>query len=304
VIGRAMRGIFFRLRSGCKRLHARLREARYWLARRGQIANAGEMFRLATRCEAALAAHRRSEQDRAERHRLRFRDGLELEFDLTQATSLRSLAETYPTYMTGLGIELRPGDRVIDLGAHIGSFAVLAAWRNAGVEVLAYEPDPANFELLERNVRLNGLEDRVKCFRQAAAGHAGELEFHVGTTSTTGTLAEAGYVKNPDRPPTECIRVPAVTLEEIFAAHDVDRCRLLKIDIEGAEYDLLAAAPDDLPARVDALVIEAHPIETHRPEELERNLIILGFEVNDRNLSNGCRELYARNAFSRRGKIL
>jgi precorrin-6B methylase 2 len=68
---------------------------------------------------------------------------------------------------------VQPGDRVVDVGAHVGYFTLLAA-RLCGPNgrVFAFEPHPDNFRLLERNIRENGAEN-VTAVRKAVADRAG-----------------------------------------------------------------------------------------------------------------------------------
>ena len=64
---------------------------------------------------------------------------------------------------------LRPGELFVDVGANVGAFTVLAAGV-AGAAVRAFEPNPGTFEMLERNVRLNGLQEAGKlCLRGGRA---------------------------------------------------------------------------------------------------------------------------------------
>jgi predicted RNA methylase len=64
--------------------------------------------------------------------------------------------------------DIREGDTVVDLDAHIGDFTVFAAKNNAFV--YSYEPEPRNFALLTVNVKMNNLKTKVKTFPYAVAG--------------------------------------------------------------------------------------------------------------------------------------
>ena len=127
---------------------------------------------------------------------------------------------------------LRPDWQVVDVGAGLGDFTVYAAAHCPEGVVHAYEPLPASFELLEYNLKLNGLEN-ARVFRQAtgAAGRVvptGEQDRPAVSTAFDASSAEAGVV--------------SVTLAQILDRLPGSRCDLLKVDCEGCEYELLQGA--------------------------------------------------------------
>lgn len=122
---------------------------------------------------------------------------------------------------------LRGGDWAWDVGAFIG-YHTLFMWR-LGAKVVAFEPDPANFDRLSRDLRLNGALD-VKTLRTAVGRAAGcarllHLEGHPAQTRVANGQGS------------EC-RV--VSLDGVLA--DLPAPRLVKVDVEGAELDVLAGA--------------------------------------------------------------
>jgi FkbM family methyltransferase len=144
---------------------------------------------------------------------------------------------------------------IADLGAHVGAATLFLRAHYPNVKVTAYEPDPENFALLQKNV---GSLPRVTCVNAAVApihGHV-TLYTHAGG-STRGTLS-----RDPDT--TGEIEVPAVTFEEVVAL-GVDG---VKFDGEGAEYDLFAAAPESVRTAVPLYLGEFHETLTRKsPEE-------------------------------------
>ena len=167
--------------------------------------------------------------------------------------------EVWEEDMYPLGdLDLTEGDVVIDCGAQIGSFSLLAASR--GARVLAFEPCPLNLERLRENVALNGLEERVEVtgaavFRPGVAS----TELHL-TYTNLGGHSLLGWIG-------PAVRVPCLSLAEIFERHGLERCRLLKLDVEGAECPILYTAGSELLARVERVYAEVidHPaIEAFR----------------------------------------
>lgn len=128
---------------------------------------------------------------------------------------------------------LRPGDVVVDVGANIGYYTLLgAALVGERGRVYAFEPDPVSFEILERNVRLNGFEN-VVLERKAVSKEAGRLQLFLAAHNKGDHRIYA--VEGEDRP---SIEVEAVALDDYFAdlEHGVD---FVKVDAQGAEGVIL-----------------------------------------------------------------
>lgn len=168
------------------------------------------------------------------------------------------------------GFEIRENDTVIDVGAHVGSFSIYAGWQGRRVRVFAYEAFAANHERLIENIRLNGLADRVWSHGQAVWSSNETRTFYVsGTAFNEGSLIGQG----------EGFAVECVALKSIFERQGIETCNLLKMDCEGAEYDILMTAPETLLARIQKVTLEYHdhPVET--PATLQAFLEKRGFVV-------------------------
>lgn len=143
-----------------------------------------------------------------------------------------------------------PGSLVVDVGAHLGAFAALAASR--GARVLAAELDAANFVLLARNTAaLPG----VVPLRAAVVGRRAPAGYVRAQGNTGGHRLAWELVPGVRRAPA------ARTLAELLAAHAAPDARVawLKLDCEGAEHEVLrAAAADGVLARVDRIALETH----------------------------------------------
>jgi FkbM family methyltransferase len=133
---------------------------------------------------------------------------------------------------------------------------------------------------------------RFEAYNAAVSGAEGELMFSRGNTSTTGSVQRAGFFKA--RSDAEVVVVSATTIESVFLGHSVERCRLLKVDCEGSEYDILTKVPDEVLDRVDNMIVEVHPTRKGVPATLKRVLEERGFEVAERPHGNGCSDLYCR----------
>ena len=173
------------------------------------------------------------------------------------------------------GFDIARGERVVDAGANVGAFAVLAA--RAGARVVAYEPHPDTFRHLERNTA--GLD--VRCRQAALVARAGEGSARLSVSDAADThhrVGGAGAV----------LEVPAVSLADAIGEH----CDLLKLDVEGEEFALLLGAADDVLARVLRIACEVHPWAGERGELVER-LRAAGYHVAQREKRAGLALVFA-----------
>lgn len=136
-------------------------------------------------------------------------------------------------------VPLEPGDVVIDIGAHVGAFACFVAKKHPGVRVVAFEPVPANFESLAANVRANGLRNVVPV-NLAVTGDGRDVELMVDLARNSGG---GSAQQRPARLATHSYHtVPSTTLDAILEEHAPGGCKLLKIDCEGSEHEILHAS--------------------------------------------------------------
>lgn len=147
-------------------------------------------------------------------------------------------------------LRFEPGDRVLDIGGHIGLFAIYLGRRHPGVRIDSYEPHPDNFRLFDRNLELNGVSN-VHLHPEALSGDGRPLALAGNPTNSGGVSAHSVTLEYA-----RVTGVPSLTLDQIFDRDKIERCRLLKIDCEGAEYESLTAAT--IWARVEHLCGEFH----------------------------------------------
>lgn len=153
-------------------------------------------------------------------------------------------------------------DTVVDVGAHIGIFAVRVA--PLARRVLCYEPDPGNHALLSENT---GRLGNVVAFRKALAAGIGTAALFVSPNPSAHSLCPEGGGCGG-----ESVTVETVSLESVFAEHGIGRCDLLKLDCEGAEYDVLYATPAALWRGIERVAMEYHPAAARAPERTAEGL--------------------------------
>jgi FkbM family methyltransferase len=121
-----------------------------------------------------------------------------------------------------------PGAVALDVGANVGGYALLLGrWVSPGGRVYAFEPAPDAFDGLTRHVRLNGLAGVVVPVREAAAGSTGTGRLAADGVSGANRLGGEGGAA-----------VATVTLDD-FCAREGIRPTVIKIDVEGAELEVL-----------------------------------------------------------------
>lgn len=143
-------------------------------------------------------------------------------------------------------------ETVIDVGAHIGMFAVRAA--PLARRVLCYEPMAENFEVLRRNLGHSRFA-HVGVNARAVAGRAGKMTIHHSDNPSAHTMFPPGGGKGG------VVEVETTTMAGIFAENGVERCDFLKMDCEGAEYEIFRSMSGDLWRRIRRVALEYHPVE-------------------------------------------
>ena len=127
------------------------------------------------------------------------------------------------------------GDIVVDVGANFGWYTTLFGKVVAPGRVFAYEPVPGTFEVLEQNVRLNGLDDVVE-LRCAAAGESrGSVRIAVREKES----GRAHVVAGPGN--AAAVDAPVLRLSDELRAHRGE-VALVKIDVEGLELSVMRGA--------------------------------------------------------------
>jgi FkbM family methyltransferase len=171
------------------------------------------------------------------RKRVRLVTGQQIEVDPfdTVGGEIARTGAYEPDTVAVLRAMLAPGMVVVDAGAHVGQYAIIASpLVGPGGSVHAFEPDPETYQQLAANVRLNGC-DNVTCTQAALSREAGTAPLY---------LADVSNIGGSSLRPTVCYRgrqraVRVDTLDAYAAAHALSRIDVLKADVEGAELCVL-----------------------------------------------------------------
>jgi FkbM family methyltransferase len=149
------------------------------------------------------------------------------------------------------GLTARRSHYLIDIGANIGSVTLDRVWRDRLMNVDAYEPNPQTFDTLQRNIRDNRLDTRVRLYSEAVTGQNGVVLLWSGESSvlsSTSTGAAIGGVS---------VSVATVSLDRAVSRTGATHVAV-KIDAEGAEAEMLESASEATLAAIDEIALEYH----------------------------------------------
>ncbi len=166
---------------------------------------------------------------------------------------------------------------VVDVGAQIGLFSLKMAPR--AERILTFEPEPENFKLLSRNLA-GERHQHVEKFNKAVARRPGTLRLYVAPDNPgahTAFPAETSAVEKFQE-------VEAVRLPDILDERKISHIDYLKLDCEGAEYEIMASLVEWGLDRISYIGMEYHPVkdasmETHSGMAMEKLLRQHGFAV-------------------------
>lgn len=142
---------------------------------------------------------------------------------------------------------VRPGDVVVDVGASVGYFSVLAGWRaNPGGRIWAFEPNPKAYNILSDNLFINGYKEMMTLHRAALSDRTGSAPMRIfpgyEATSSIRDMPDA-FIEHTARETgrqSHVIEVETKTLDEVM--RDVPEIDVMKIDAEGHEPAIMRGA--------------------------------------------------------------
>jgi FkbM family methyltransferase len=151
-----------------------------------------------------------------------------------------------------LAQHVKTGDVFLDIGANIGFFTVIAAKLvGEGGRVFAFEPVPKNAASLRRNLALNDFR-QVRVFEAAISDHNGKGELRL--SEWIGGAALSTAAPPPDQ--TGTLAVDLVTIDELVARNEITAPDFVKIDVEGAEMEVLQGMATTIQACKPTILFE------------------------------------------------
>jgi FkbM family methyltransferase len=169
------------------------------------------------------------------------------------------------------GFEIKENDTIIEIGAHIGLFSVYASQFCENGKVYCYEPVKNNYDVLLSNLQLNNIKNVIP-FNLAVSDSESTAKMFLSYDESGHSL----YL-----PTDTIVQVNSTTLKKIFDDNAIQRCDFIKMDCEGAEYDIVKSLPDEYFTRIEKMIIEYHFADT-KPQlldDLVKRLKSLSFHI-------------------------
>jgi FkbM family methyltransferase len=130
-----------------------------------------------------------------------------------------------------IGFHLSPNDTFYDVGAHVGFYTILAAQIVGPTgHICAFEPLPHNLSFLRQHVKLNNFAN-ISIYGAAVGSREGTAHFKIEDSTSMGHLDENGE-----------ILIRLVSLDSLVERGEIPVANMIKIDVEGAEYEVLQGA--------------------------------------------------------------
>lgn len=193
----------------------------------------------------------------------------------------------------------KEGDIVVDIGAHMGRYTIPSA-KSVGVsgKVIAVEAHPYNFGILQHNLKLNKLTN-VSALNSAVYSKKANLKLYLpdedlGYTMHHSVMTNYLSTKYNNEIERKFVEVEADTLDNLLKSSGITTVNWIKIDVEGAEYEVLKGAREILSTKKPiSILVEVHGKETYGPtiELLRSNNFNIEFE---RTYDNGEKHVLAR----------
>ncbi|MDY0097368.1 MAG: FkbM family methyltransferase [Candidatus Dojkabacteria bacterium] len=158
-----------------------------------------------------------------------------------------------------------PQPFIVDIGSHIGISVLYFKSIYPKSKILAFEPNPYSFDILNENIHINGLED-IKTVNMAVSSKIGDTVLHIDATingwESNSSLMEGSW---NGRENTKGIPVQSTTLDSYLK--NIMCIDMLKIDTEGSELDILKSHRKILP-KVENISVEYHPVRDRKIKKL------------------------------------
>ena len=181
-------------------------------------------------------------------------DGNKLFLDKNDSLNL-SINGIYEEFETDLvKKEIHKGDVVIDIGANIGYYTIMfAKLVGDSGKVIAFEPDPTNYELLKKNIEINGFTN-VILEQKALSDNPGKMMLSLNNENTAGHHLD---FKNENS--INSIEVDVLSLDDYFSYKNI-KINFIKMDVEGAESNVIKGMSNILKTSKNLkMIVEYNP---------------------------------------------
>ncbi len=160
-------------------------------------------------------------------------------------------------------------DDILDVGAHAGYFSLWAAAFNLKVKIFALEPVKENFLFLQENLKANKFKN-IKPENTALSKESKEIKIFISEDSHNHSLLPISE---------KAEKVKSENFEDFINKRKISKISLVKMDIEGGEYEIFENSIDTIAAKTENIFLEYHQTETKNFKVIESILRENGFTV-------------------------
>jgi FkbM family methyltransferase len=164
-------------------------------------------------------------------------------------------------FYTKLGTEIQNDWVVVDIGAAIGEFTIEAALQLTDGMVHAFEPNPGSINILRQNMRANNLK-HVETYNLGVWSESGEIPLHFLNNEPLQAVSGTGQADNI--PTVKETSIPVITLEQVVEEKVGKKIDLMKLDCEGAEYEILLNQDPKFFKKINRIIMEYHDLDERR----------------------------------------
>jgi FkbM family methyltransferase len=198
---------------------------------------------------------------------LRFRNGVIWD-GINEATAF-IFAEIFIYDMYPLRLS-KPDPVIVDIGANIGCFSLYAHLRYPQAKIYSVEADPAVYKVAAENIASNGLADHINLKNLALSSSDGIIALFQSEVSGWSSLYDAMGARQGRK-----IEVESLSLTSFCRKTGITEIDFLKIDIEGAEYDLIMGDPDFFTIPIREIIMEVDKVPRCRKWSFDEILCCL-----------------------------
>lgn len=181
---------------------------------------------------------------------------------------------------------------LLDIGANIGFYSLVLSTCRRGLKVIAFEPNPKNFRLLQRNVTLNGLQDRICCEPVALSDADGPALLHLSASDMSASL-ESDFEAT-----LQTVSVCATQLDNYLSSHPTPGRLVIKVDVEGHETAFFNGARRTLQACRPDIISEVTRSQDEEVTDFLKQIGYRFYQITDEGLlPSGELKLVVRDRF-------
>jgi len=139
-------------------------------------------------------------------------------------------------------VDFKPGDVVIDIGANVGSVSIMLAKKYPFLKIYSYEAHPINFQNLQKNIKENNVSN-IKAFNNAVFSEDNyfiDISLNIDNTGASNSFIDPEEYPDIYEKEYSSVQVPTISLDTIIKENDIQNIKLLKMDCEGAEFDIFS----------------------------------------------------------------